>query len=149
VEAQRQSRLLVLALGLLSILGIGLAGYMSYTDLLGSVPVCGGVGDCETVHTSAYAYLATVPVAVLGLLSYMGITALALVRWRAKGTLGYLASLGILVLASSGTLFSAYLTYVEFFVIDAVCPWCVASAVTITVSLALAATDVAAQTRRG
>ena len=144
-ETMQPGRRLAVGMGVLAILGIGLAGYMSYTDLLGSVPVCGGIGECETVHTSAYAYTAGVPVAVLGLLSYLAIAGLVVLRLAAKGSLDYLVSAAVLTLTISGVLFSAYLTYVEFFVIDAVCPWCVASALTISVMLALAAMDVARQ----
>ena len=147
VEGMNVGRRSTLALGLLALVGIGLAGYMSYTDLLGTVPVCGGIGDCETVHTSAYAFIAGVPVAVLGLLSYVAVAGLVLGRQMVSGTTAYLASLGILVMVLSGTLFSAFLTYVEFFVIDAVCPWCVASALTITAMLVLSAIDVVHQTR--
>ena len=146
-ESVNAGRRLNLGLGLLAVIGIGLAGYMSYTDLLGTIPVCGGIGDCETVHTSAYAFIAGVPVAVLGLVSYVAVAGLVLGRQAVSGTTAYLASLGILVMVLSGTLFSAFLTYLEFFVIDAVCPWCVASALTITSMLILSAVDVVRQTR--
>lgn len=43
-----------------------------------------------------------------------------------------------LFIALVGTLFSAYLTYLEFFVIRAVCQWCVANAVIVAAALLLA-----------
>jgi uncharacterized membrane protein len=133
---------MAIGLGLLAILGIGIAGYMSYTDLLHAVPMCGGIGDCETVHTSAYAYFFGIPVGIFGLLSYIVASGLIVVRLMAGRATAYLASLGILVITISGTIFSLYLTFLEFFVIDAVCPWCVASAITISIMLVLSAADV-------
>ena len=44
--------------------------------------------------------------------------------------------------------FSAYLTYLELFVIDAICQWCVASAILMALSLAVAATRAFAYTGR-
>jgi uncharacterized membrane protein len=86
------------------------------------VPVCvGGSGGCETVQTSSYATIFGVPVAVVGLVGYAGLLFSALLRGEAGV---YLA----LLLALVGTLFSAYLTYLEVFVIHAICEWCLASA---------------------
>ena len=67
---------------------------------------------------------------------FAGLTLLAL-ESRAGGLRDY-APLGIFGLALTGTLYSAYLTYVELFVIHAVCPYCVASAVLITGLLIMA-----------
>jgi len=49
--------------------------------------------------------------------------------------------MGMVTVAVSGAVFSAYLTYVEFFVIDAVCPWCVASAIVIAALAVLTLAD--------
>jgi uncharacterized membrane protein len=114
-------RLRVLAIAL-AILGIGVAGYLTYVHYDGIEPVCGLGGDCEKVQTSEYAKLAGVPVALLGLVGYV----LMLGSLVVDGEQGRLAAL---VLALSGFGFSAYLTYRELFTIDAICPWCVASAV--------------------
>jgi uncharacterized membrane protein len=53
---------------------------------------------------------------------------------------GELARLATLVTVLAGWGFSAYLTYRELFTIDAICQWCVASAVLMALSLAVAAT---------
>ena len=82
-------------------------------------------GDCEKVQTSEWSKLAGVPVALLGLVGYAAILALALRRPRGGLVAGALVSL-------AGFGFSAYLTYRELFSIDAICPWCVASAVIMT-----------------
>jgi uncharacterized membrane protein len=88
--------------------------------------VC-GVGDCSLVQTSAYATLAGIPIAVLGLAMYATILGLSLVRsviarWYEPVT-AILFSLSL-----AGLLYAIYLTYVEIWVIDAICQWCVLSA---------------------
>ena len=56
-------------MGVLAVLGIGVAGYLTYVHYAGLHPVCGVSHGCETVQTSRYAYLSGVPVALLGLLT--------------------------------------------------------------------------------
>jgi uncharacterized membrane protein len=118
----------------LAVAGIGIAGYLTYVHYGGLDPVCvGGGGACERVQASRWAELAGVPVAVLGLAAYGGILAsLALPERPGRAAAAFLALVGF------G--FSAWLTYVELFEIDAICQWCVASAVVMT---ALAVVSVA------
>jgi uncharacterized membrane protein len=102
--------------------GVGIAGYLTYVHYAGLHPVCGISHGCETVQTSSYAYLAGVPVAPLGLLTYV----LILVTLRRRGD-GALLTGYVLTLIGFG--FSAYLTYREVFTIRAICSWCVSSAI--------------------
>lgn len=114
---------------LVSAAGLGISAYLTWTHLWGLAPVCvGGGGSCETVQTSRYSEIVGVPVAALGLLAYA--TLLLSVLFR-----GERAALFGLFVALVGTLFSAYLTYLELFVIGAVCQWCVASAAFMVTSL--------------
>jgi uncharacterized membrane protein len=123
-------RLRVAAL-LTAVIGVGVAGYLTYVHYAGLEPFCAGGGHgCERVQSSSYASLGGIPVAVLGLAGYLAIAA-ALVA-PGEG-----ARLAAAALAVSGFGFSAYLTYLELFVIDAICQWCVASAVLLTVLCAL------------
>jgi uncharacterized membrane protein len=123
-------RLRVAALAIV-VLGVGVAGYLTYIHYAGLQPVCaGGSHGCERVQSSSYATLAGVPVAVLGLAGYLAIA----VALSAAGERGQLAAAA---LAVTGFGFSAYLTYLEFFVIHAICQWCVASAVLLTMLAAL------------
>ena len=109
-----------------ALLGVAVAGYLTYVHYAGLEPFCAGGGQgCERVQSSSYAELAGIPVAVLGLAGYLAIAAALLVA----GEPARLAAAG---LAVSGFGFSAYLTYLELFVIDAICQWCVASAVLLT-----------------
>ena len=109
-------------LGALAVVGLLISGYLTWVHYAGVAPVCvGGSGGCETVQASSYATILGVPVAVLGLVGYSGLLLAALLRGEAGVYLGLLVAL-------VGTLFSAYLTYLELFVIHAICEWCVASA---------------------
>jgi uncharacterized membrane protein len=110
----------------IALAGVAVAGYLTWIHYGEIDPVCvGGGGGCERVQASEYSELAGIPVALLGLVAYAAIFALLLVpRMR-----GVLAAAGVALVAFA---FSAYLTYLELFVIDAICQWCVASAVIAT-----------------
>jgi uncharacterized membrane protein len=116
----------------LAVLGIGVAGYLVYIHYAGIEPVCNIAHGCHKVQTSQYADLAGVPVALLGLIGYVTIFGALLVPGEAARMLAALAAL-------VGFGFSAYLTYRELFTIDAICQWCVASAILMT-GLALVCT---------
>jgi uncharacterized membrane protein len=119
-------RKLRIAIGLICLLGIGIAGYLTYVHYAGIKVAClAGGGGCETVQASRYSKLDGVPVSVLGLVGYVSILGSLAVR----GELGRFAAFGIALI---GFGFSAYLTYREVFTIKAICQWCVASAVLMT-----------------
>ena len=118
-------------------LGALVAGYLTYIKLAHVAAICRGVGDCEAVNSSVYAQISGIPVAALGLGAYLAILALLALEPRLPVLQNY-GPLAIFGLALTGTLYSAYLTYVELFVIHAVCPYCVASAVLITGLLIMA-----------
>ena len=94
----------------------------------GVEPVCTGISDCERVQTSGYAELAGIPVAVLGVVGYPAVLVSLALRVEVTVLLAYVA-LG----------FSAYLTWAELFRIEAICQWCVASAIA-SVAIAVLAT---------
>src|SRR3984885_3835160 len=102
--------------------GLGIAGYLTYVHYAGLHPVCGISHGCETVQTSSYAYLAGIPVALLGLLTYL----LILITLRRQGDNALFTGY---VLTLIGFGFSLYLTYREVFTIHAICSWCVSSAI--------------------
>ena len=117
------ARRLRIATALLALVGLAIAGYLTWVHYAGLEPVCvGGGGGCEKVQSSKWAELAGIPVAVLGLGGYAAILAtLALPEDLGRSAAAFLALVGL------G--FSAWLTYVELAKIDAICQWCVASAV--------------------
>jgi len=124
---------------LLALIGLGISGYLTYVKLAHSAAICGPVGDCDAVQNSVYSQVAGVPVAFLGFLSYLVI--LGLWAWGefGRGELKIYAPLALLGVALTGTIYSAYLTALEPFVIGAVCMWCIGSAVTITLIMLVAA----------
>lgn len=129
------------ALLLLAAVGLAVSGYLTWVAFdAGAEAFCSGVGDCATVQSPRYANVAGAPVALLGLGMYGTLLLLVAVR-RRDGALGRAATFG---LALSVALYSAYLTYVELFVIDAICAWCVASALIVMAMLALCLPDVRA-----
>lgn len=124
----RSLRALIL---LISVAGVLISTYLTWTHLRGTVPVCvGGGSGCETVQTSRYSEVFGVPVALLGVFAYAGLLLSAAVK-------GEKAALFGLFVALVGTLYSAYLTYLELFVIRAICQWCVVSAVLVMAALLL------------
>ncbi len=101
----------------------------------GETAVCGPSHGCETVASSEYSEILGIPVALLGLVFSLVLVALAATWWRHADRRALLAAYGILLL---GTLFVAYLTYLELFVIEAICVWCVSFAVTVVVAMVIA-----------
>jgi uncharacterized membrane protein len=122
-------RRLRLAAAALALVGLAIAAYITIADSSGATPVClaGGHG-CQTVAESSYAELAGIRVSTIGIFGY----ALVLGAAATPGDPGRLAGF---VLALVGAGFSVYLTYLEFGVIDAVCQWCLASAVVMALLL--------------
>jgi uncharacterized membrane protein len=112
------------AIAALAVLGLGISAYLTWVHYAGIEPVCSSISNCERVQSSDYAELAGIPVAVLGVVGYAAL----LVSLR--GPVEFTALLAYVAL-----LFSAYLTWAELFQIDAICQWCVASAIA---SLAIA-----------
>lgn len=119
----------------LIVIGIGVAAYLSYVETQSVEAVCGPVGDCNTVQQSRYAKLFDfLPVGVLGLLGYLGLFAAWLTR-KYLPKFAKPADIAFFGMAFFAVIFSLYLTYLEPFVIRAVCIWCLTSAVIVTMLL--------------
>jgi uncharacterized membrane protein len=113
-------RLDVAALALAAV-GAAIAAYLTWTHYADVAPLC-VTGGCEIVQRSDYATLAGIPVALLGLLHYLTLGTLVLLRqWTFA-----------VALAIVGFLFAMYLLVVQVAVIDAVCNWCVGNDVVAT-----------------
>ena len=110
----------------LATVGIAIAGYLTIVHFRESLLVCSGISDCETVQTSQYAEILGIPVALLGLLCFVALFGLAVVRIIQPERADIVTMIMfVMVVGSIG--FYIYLTYLELFVIDAICQWCVAS----------------------
>jgi uncharacterized membrane protein len=114
-----------LASAAVAVAGLAIAAYLTVVHYAGAEPVCAVAHGCATVQESDYAQLAGIPVALLGLLGYVAILG-SLARdgeaWRTATAF----------LALGGFGFSAWLTYVEVVRLDAICIWCVGSAICMT-----------------
>lgn len=123
----------------LAVVGAGVAAYLSFVEVTGTAAVCGPVGDCNTVQQSEWARLfGVLPVGVLGLAGYAALAAAWAVATAGPERLRHPAWTAAWALALLGTVFSAWLTFLEPFVIGATCAWCLTSAVVMALMLAAA-----------
>jgi uncharacterized membrane protein len=111
--------------------------YLLIYKLTGNTAMCIGNGGCHDVNFSPYSMIGRVPVSAFGIFAFLVISAILLLEGRftlAKEN-GPLAIFGI---SLAGVAFTAYLTWLEIFVIHAICPFCVTAAVIITLIFILA-----------
>ena len=113
--------------------GLAIASYLTIVHYAGGEPVCAIAHGCATVQKSSYAELAGIPVAVLGLVGYVAILASLVKDTETTRSITALLAIG-------GLAFSAWLTYVEIWELDAICIWCVGSAICMTLLAGLATT---------
>lgn len=130
----------------LAALGVAIASYLTIVHYRSDLLVC-RAGDCASVQKSSYADIAGIPIALLGLAMYLAVLALGFVRWR-RPAARELATMTAFSLILSGALYAGYLTYVELWVIDAICQWCVISAA-LTVGLLVSEGSIVARLLRG
>lgn len=126
---------------IMSVLGMGVAFYLTYVETSGVEAACGPVGDCNTVQLSPYAELfGFLPVGLLGLIGYVLLLAGWAIHYYGPKNLHWASSIAVWGMALFGVLFSIYLTFLEPFVIGATCMWCISSAIFQTI-IFLAATE--------
>jgi uncharacterized membrane protein len=123
-----------------SLLGLADAFYLSWVKIQNTELFCGGSTNCETVNSSKYANLFGVPVAFLGFVTYIAIIVFLFLGKKKliSKEIGTFVLFGITLI---GTLFSVYLTYIEIYVIDAICPYCLVSAIIMLLLFVLAIYD--------
>lgn len=126
---------------LVALVGLFVAAYLALyrAGIIGTI-AC-GTGGCETVQLSRWSTFLGLPVATWGVGYYALVFALAFAgvqeRWEASRRL----ALALVLLTGWGVLFSAWLTYLELFVIHAICRWCVVSAALGVILFTLALLD--------
>ena len=129
----RRMIIAALALG-----GVGLATYLAMYKLGMIGTLSCSIGSCETVNLSRWATFLGIPVAVWGLGFYLVLFGVALLGTMEKYANAAWVSTALLLLTGWGVVFSAWLTYLELFVIHAICMFCVMSAILITVTFLVA-----------
>ena len=126
---------------LVALAGLFIALYLTLYKLGVIGQITCSIGSCETVQTSRWATLLGLPVAAWGVGYYLSVLAVTIAgstdRWADSRTV----SLLLLALTGWGALFSLWLTYLELFVIDAICQWCVANAIVATALAAVVVAD--------
>src|SRR5688500_12394112 len=129
----RRMIIAALALG-----GVGLATYLAMYKLGMIGTLSCSIGSCETVNLSRWATFLGIPVAVWGLGFYLVLFGVALLGTMEKYANAAWVTTALLLLTGWGVVFSAWLTYLELFVIHAICMFCVMSAILITVTFLVA-----------
>lgn len=127
-------------IALLSLAGIFLSTYLALYKfgMIGTLSCT--VGSCETVQLSRWAVFLGLPVAAWGVAFYVAVFALAMLSLGAMADsppVGW----ALLLVTGWGVLFSAWLTYLELYVIHAICMWCVVSAILTTILFLLVVAD--------
>jgi len=116
---------------LLSLAGLFVSAYL-YLYKIGRIGTLAcGSGGCETVQLSSWSRFGGLEVSLIGLLGYAGLLALSLAALQPALADRRQPATVLATLAGLGVVFTAYLTYLELFVIHAICRWCVGSAVII------------------
>jgi uncharacterized membrane protein len=126
---------------LLSLAGLFVSAYL-YLFKIGKIGALAcGTGGCETVQLSPWSRFAGVEVSLIGVIGYAVLTALSLAALQPALSSRRWPTLLLILLAMAGVAFTVYLTYLELFVIHAVCRWCVGSGVIIVAILIAALLD--------
>lgn len=121
----------------LACLGVFDSVYLLVYKLTGNNAMCVGSGGCHDVNFSSYSEIGGIPVSVLGIIAFLVIAVVLLLEHRLKIALEY-GPLAIFGISLGGVAFTAYLTWLEIYIIHAICPFCVASAVIISLIFILA-----------
>jgi uncharacterized membrane protein len=133
-ETRERSRVTLRSINLALIaLGLLVTAYLSIAELTDITTVCieSGAFNCDVVQNSVYSKVMGIPIAVLGSVTYVVLGTLTLL----EGRVGLLREYGtalVFAITLFGFLYSGWLTYIEFFQLKALCPWCLVSAALMT-----------------
>jgi uncharacterized membrane protein len=134
---------------LLSLGGLFISAYL-YLYKIGKIGTLAcGSGGCETVQWSPWSRVAGVEVALVGVVGYAGLLLFSLAALQPARVEQRRPAELLAVLSGVGVLFTAYLTYLELFVIHAICRWCMASGVIILAIFLVAVLDLRRLRRSG
>jgi len=117
---------------ILVVVGLLVSIYMTIYKVTSNDALCLGSGDCSTVNASRYSEVYGIPVASVGIAGYF---AILLVHWYERRDKFFEKNgpMFIFGMALTGFLFTLYLIYVEFAILKAICPFCLASQTAMTI----------------
>jgi uncharacterized membrane protein len=117
---------------ILVVIGLLVSIYMTIYKVTSNDAMCLGSGDCSTVNASRYAEVYGIPVATIGIAGYF---AILLTHWYERHDKFFEKNGPMLIfgMALTGFLFTLYLIYVEFAILDAICPFCLTSQISMTI----------------
>jgi len=121
-------------MALIALIGVFVSLYLTLYKLGYIGTLACGTGACETVQLSKWGDFLGVPVAGWGVLQYAMVLVLAVASVQERYAGSRRLTIALLLVTGWGVLFTLWLTYLELFVIHAICRWCVGSA-TMTVLL--------------
>jgi uncharacterized membrane protein len=124
--------------------GMGVSAYLTYTHYADQPIACAGLSGCAAVENSEYSTIIDIPAALLGILFCAGLLALVLARMARLPLAEEWAPLAAFSMTLAGVAFAAYLTYIELFVLEAICIWCTSFAGIVTVAWLITLVDVLA-----
>jgi uncharacterized membrane protein len=126
---------------LIALAGLFVSLYLTLFKLGYIGTIACGTGSCETVQASKWATFLGFPVGAWGVAYYVGVFVVALIGVMPAYAERVSISQVLVAMTATGVLFSAWLTYLELFVIHAICRWCVVSAVLATILFLVAWLD--------
>lgn len=117
----------------LALVGLFIAVYLMLNELgLTGLAACSPGGGCDVVQSSAYASLFGLPTALYGVAGYVALFVVAFMGTQPRFAEARWLGVALLGMGFVAFAFSAYLTAVEAWVINAWCPYCIASAILAT-----------------
>ena len=130
-----------MAIAVVALAGLFVSIYLTLYKLGAIGELTCTVGSCETVQTSQWATFLGLPVAAWGVGYYLATLAVAILGLQERYADSSSLSLVQLAMSGWGVLFSGWLTWLELFVIDAICMWCVISAILVCIIFVLSLLD--------
>jgi uncharacterized membrane protein len=120
-----------------SLVGFVNAAYLTAKHYLGAPPACSLFAGCEKVTTSRYATIMGIPLALLGAIYYLTLF-LSVIAYLDTRRVGIFR--GAAGFTAVGFVASAWFVYLQLFVIQAICQYCMLSALTSTILFLLGIT---------
>lgn len=117
---------------LIIIIGLVVSIYMAIYNLTDNDSMCLGSGDCSTVNASRFSKFYGIPVGIIGAFGYSSLFLMLFFEdkfsiTRKSGNLPFFAT------SLLGFFFTIYLIYIEIWILDAICPFCLISQGTMTI----------------